>query len=178
MSEEKMERWRYPRFFTENISDTSAVLNAEDSRHVAQVLRMRPGDIAVICDGKGTDYLGELESAAGECVFNIIESSPNEAEPAVRLRLFQAMPKGDKMDFIVQKAVECGACEIIPFISKRCVSRPDGKQLAKKTERWQRIAYEAAKQCGRGVIPRVGDTVQFADIPGMRAQDKSEAKRS
>lgn len=105
MSEEKMERWRYPRFFTENISDTSAVLNAEDSRHVAQVLRMRPGDIAVICDGKGTDYLGELESAAGECVFNIIESSPNEAEPAVRLRLFQAMPKGDKMDFIVQKAV-------------------------------------------------------------------------
>ena len=144
MSEEKMERWRYPRFFTENISDTSAVLNAEDSRHVAQVLRMRPGDIAVICDGKGTDYLGELESAAGDCVFNIIESSPNEAEPAVRLRLFQAMPKGDKMDFIVQKAVECGACEIIPFISK---------------------------QCGRGVIPRVGDTVQFADIPGMRAQD-------
>ena len=146
----KMERWRYPRFFTENISDTAAVLDREDSKHVSQVLRMRPGEFAVICDGKGTDYLGRLESAEGECVFEILEKSPNQAEPSVHLRLFQAMPKGDKMDFIVQKAVECGACEVVPFISKRCVSRPDAKQLAKKTERWQRIAYEAAKQCGRG----------------------------
>ena len=96
-----MERWRYPRFFTENVSETAAVLSSEDSKHVSQVLRMRPGDIAVICDGKGTDYLGELESAGGECVFRILESSPNEAEPSVHLRLFQAMPKGDKMDFIV-----------------------------------------------------------------------------
>lgn len=167
MEQEKIERWRYPRFFTENISDNAAVLNAEDSRHVSQVLRMRPGDIAVICDGKGTDYLGELESASGECVFNITEKSPNPAEPSVHLRLFQAMPKGDKMDFIVQKAVECGACEVVPFISKRCVSRPDGRQLAKKTERWQRIAYEAAKQCGRGIIPTVGNTVNFSEIPGM-----------
>ena len=167
MEQEKIERWRYPRFFTENISETAAVLNAEDSRHVSQVLRMHPGDIAVICDGRGVDYLGELESSSGECVFNIIERSPNPAEPSVRLRLFQAMPKGDKMDFIVQKAVECGACEVIPFISKRCVSRPDAKQLAKKTERWQRIAYEAAKQCGRGMIPQVGGTVLFSDIPAM-----------
>lgn len=167
MSEEKMERWRYPRFFTGNVSETSAVLDAEDSRHVSQVLRMRPGDLAVICDGKGTDYLGELESASGECVFNIIESSANLAEPSVHLRLFQAMPKGDKMDFIVQKAVECGACEVVPFISKRCVSRPDEKQLRKKTERWQRIAYEAAKQCGRGIIPQVGETVAFSELPGM-----------
>ncbi len=173
MSEEKIERWRYPRFFTDNISDTAAVLNAEDSKHVSQVLRMRQGDIAVICDGMGTDYLGELRSAAGECVFNILEKSANAAEPSVHLRLFQAMPKGDKMDFIVQKAVECGACEVIPFISKRCVSRPDAKQLAKKTERWRRIAYEAAKQCGRGIIPSVGDTAAFSDLPGMISADNT-----
>lgn len=162
-----MERWRYPRFFTENISETAAVLNPEDSKHVSQVLRMKPGDIAVICDGKGMDHLGRLESAAGECVFEILEKTANQAEPSVHLRLFQAMPKGDKMDFIVQKAVECGACEIIPFFSKRCVSRPDRKQLVKKTERWQRIAYEAAKQCGRGIIPKVGETVEFSALPGM-----------
>ena len=162
-----MERWRYPRFFTENISETAAVLNPEDSKHVSQVLRMKPGDIAVICDGKGMDHLGRLESAAGECVFEILEKTANQAEPSVHLRLFQAMPKGDKMDFIVQKAVECGACEIIPFFSKRCVSRPDRKQLVKKTERWQRIAYEAAKQCGRGIIPKVGETVEFSVLPGM-----------
>lgn len=162
-----MERWRYPRFFTENISETAAVLNPEDSKHVSQVLRMKPGDIAVICNGKGMDHLGRLESAAGECVFEILEKTPNQAEPSVHLRLFQAMPKGDKMDFIVQKAVECGACEVVPFFSKRCVSRPDRKQLAKKTERWQRIAYEAAKQCGRGIIPKVGETVEFSSLPGM-----------
>ena len=173
MSEEKIERWRYPRFFTENISETAAVLDAEDSKHVAQVLRMRPGDLAVICDGKGTDYLGELENSSGECVFRVIEKSANMAEPTIHLRLFQAMPKGDKMDFIVQKAVECGACEVIPFISKRCVSRPDEKQLRKKTERWQRIAYEAAKQCGRGIIPQVGETVAFAELPGMISRDNT-----
>ena len=78
----KMERWRYPRFFTENISDTAAVLDREDSKHVSQVLRMRPGEFAVICDGKGTDYLGRLESAEGECVFEILEKSPNQAEPS------------------------------------------------------------------------------------------------
>ena len=128
---------------------------------------MRPGEFAVICDGNGTDYLGRLESAEGECVFGILEKSPNQAEPSVHLRLFQAMPKGDKMDFIVQKAVECGACEVVPFISKRCVSRPDAKQLAKKTERWQRIAYEAAKQCGRGIIPQVGSTIDISKIPAL-----------
>ncbi|MGN1340119.1 MAG: 16S rRNA (uracil(1498)-N(3))-methyltransferase [Oscillospiraceae bacterium] len=167
MAELTMERWRYPRFFTENISEETAVLSAEDSKHVSQVLRMKSGDLAVICDGNGMDYLGKLESASGECVFEVLEKSRNQAEPSVHLRLFQAMPKGDKMDFIVQKAVECGACEVVPFISKRCVSRPDKKQLAKKTERWQRIAYEAAKQCGRGIIPTVGETVDISALPGM-----------
>ena len=83
----KMERWRYPRFFTENISDTAAVLDREDSKHVSQVLRMRPGEFAVICDGNGTDYLGRLESAEGESVFGILEKSPNQAETSVHLRL-------------------------------------------------------------------------------------------
>lgn len=167
MTQENIERWRYPRFFTENISEAAAVLTPEDSKHVVQVLRMKPGDLAVICDGKGMDYLGRLDNTDGECTFLIVGSSRNEAEPSIHLRLFQAMPKGDKMDFIVQKAVECGACEVIPFFSKRCVSRPDKKQLAKKTERWQRIAYEAAKQCGRGIIPRVGETVEFSALTRM-----------
>ena len=74
------------------------------------------------------------------------------------------MPKGDKMEFIVQKAVECGASEIIPFFSKRCVSRPDVKAIAKKTERYRRIALEAAKQCGRGIIPKVGEAVEFSAL--------------
>lgn len=163
----KMERWRYPRFFTENISDDIAVVSGEDARHISVVLRMRAGDIAVLCDGRGTDYLSELSESGESCVFKILEKEPNRAEPDIHLRLFQAMPKGDKMEFIVQKAVECGAAEVIPFFSKRCVSRPDEKQMEKKLPRYQKIALEAAKQCGRGVIPKVGRAVDFSGLKGL-----------
>lgn len=160
-----MERWRYPRFFTGNISDETAVVVGEDVKHITSVLRMRKGALAVLCDGRRTDYLAELGEAAGEsCVFKILEKSPNEAEPSIYLRLFQAMPKGDKMEFIVQKAVECGASEIIPIFTKRCVSRPDAKQMAKKLPRYQKIALEAAKQCGRGIIPTVKKAAEFTEL--------------
>ena len=161
----KQERWRYPRFFTDNIGDDAAVVLGEDVWHITSVLRMRTGDIAVLCDGRGTDFLAELTSSEGGCCeFRILESSQNPAEPSIQVRLFQAMPKGDKMDFIVQKAVECGASEIVPIFTKRCVSRPDEKSLAKKLPRWQKIAYEAAKQCGRGVIPTVGAAVDISAL--------------
>lgn len=161
-----MERWRYPRFFTENITESTGVVSGEDVRHIASVLRMRIGDAAVLCDGHGTDFLAELSAVEGNrCEFKVLESSPNLAEPNIRVRLFQAMPKGDKMDFIVQKAVECGACEIVPIFTKRCVSRPDEKALSKKLVRWRKIAAEAAKQCGRGIIPTVGEA---ADISKMK----------
>lgn len=170
----KMERWRYPRFFTENITDDTAVVGGEDARHISVVLRMRAGDIAVLCDGRGTDYLAELEESGAEgCVFRVLEKSANRAEPSIRLRLFQAMPKGDKMEFIVQKAVECGAAEIIPFFSKRCVSRPDEKQMKKKLPRYRKIALEAAKQCGRGVIPKVGEAVDFSTLKELISSENT-----
>ena len=159
-----MERWRYPRFFTENISEEAAVVSGEDVKHITSVLRMRKGDMAVLCDGKRNDYLAELETVGGDCTFRVLEKSVNEAEPNIRLRLFQAMPKGDKMEFIVQKAVECGAAEIIPIFTKRCVSRPDEKQMSKKLPRYQKIALEAAKQCGRGIIPSVQNAVNFSEL--------------
>ena len=161
----KQERWRYPRFFTENIAEDIAIVSGEDVKHISSVLRMRAGDIAVLCDGRGTDFLAELQSADGGCCeFKILEKSPSAAEPNIHVRLFQAMPKSDKMDFIVQKAVECGACEIIPIFTKRCVSRPDERSLSKKLPRWQKIAAEAAKQCGRGMIPKIGNAVEFPNI--------------
>lgn len=161
----KQERWRYPRFFTENISGETAVVDGEDARHISVVLRMRKGDIAVLCDGNGTDYLAELDSSAAEnCVFRIMEKSANQAEPSIRLRLFQAFPKGDKMEFIVQKAVECGAAEIVPIFTKRCVSRPDEKAMSRKLPRFRKIALEAAKQCGRGIIPTVGNVVELSKL--------------
>lgn len=164
----KQERWRYPRFFTENISEETAVIEGEDAKHASAVLRMRTGDYTVLCDGRGTDFLAELESSSPSCcTFKILEKSANQAEPSVHLRLFQAMPKSDKMEFIVQKAVECGAAEIIPFFSARCVSRPDAKSMVKKQQRYQKIAAEAAKQCGRGIIPQVGQAVEFSALKSL-----------
>jgi 16S rRNA (uracil1498-N3)-methyltransferase len=170
------ELWRYPRFFT----DSNMSLSDEDLRHAKQVLRMKRGDKAILCDGNGTDYLCEYTADSGRgdpgapAEFRIIESMPNQAEPSIALRLFQCLPKSDKMDFIVQKAVELGAAEIIPVVSARCVSRPDSKSFAGKRVRWNKIAYEAAKQCGRGKIPVVGEILGFREaIRGLNSEDLS-----
>ena len=162
ITSEAVESWRYPRFFTENIGST-VLITGNDAAHISKVLRMKRGDLAVICDGNGTDLLCRILTVGDTAELEILDRKPSEGEPTVRLRLFQCSPKSDKMDFIVQKAVELGAAEVIPVISKRCVSRPDPKSAEKKRERWQRIADEAAKQCGRGKIPSVGNQLSFAE---------------
>lgn len=160
---DKIERWRYPRFFTENIGET-AVVTGSDALHISQVLRMRSGDMAVLCDGQKNDYLCRVISADKNAAeFEILDKQLNEAEPSVNLRLFQCVPKGDKLEFIVQKAVELGASSVIPVLSKRCVSRPDPKSAAKKRERYRKIADEASKQCGRGIIPEIGEMISFSE---------------
>ncbi len=161
VTSEAVESWRYPRFFCENTGDT-VIITGGDASHITRVLRMRAGDLAIVCDCAGNDLLCRITSASeGAVELEILERKPSEGEPSVSVRLFQCMPKSDKMDFIVQKAVELGASEVIPVISKRCVSRPDDKSAAKKRERWQRIAEEAAKQCGRGKIPTVSEMISF-----------------
>ena len=146
---EELEKWRYPRFFSDTIDENGRIIymNDEDSKHIAQVLRMRKGDKAIICDKNGHDYLCELSSLENKNAieFGILDKKDNLAEPDVEITLFQAVPKNDKLDFIVQKATELGAVKIVPFLSKRCVSRPDAKSADKKVQRLQRIAYEASK---------------------------------
>ena len=141
---EELEKWRYPRFFSDTIDENDRIIymNDEDSKHIAQVLRMRKGDKAIICDKNGHDYLCELSSAENKSAieFGILDKKDNLAEPDVEITLFQAVPKNDKLDFIVQKATELGAMRIVPFLSKRCVSRPDTKSADKKVQRLQRIA--------------------------------------
>lgn len=166
-----VERWRYPRFFGENSGET-ALITGTDAVHILRVLRMKTGDLAIVCDGNGTDCLCRIISAAENGVeLSVLDRRTSEGEPSVIVRLFQCMPKSDKMDFIVQKAVELGACEVIPVISKRCVSRPDAKTAVKKRERWQRIAEEAAKQCGRGRIPAVGELLTFGEAVRAHSGD-------
>ena len=152
-----------PRFFTsavqfdEAASVGSAVIDGEDGRHIARSLRMHTGDALTLSDGAGTDYTGEIESITGDTVMvRLTDKFKNRSEPALRVTLYPGMPKADKLELITQKAVELGVTKIVPVLTSRSVSRPDAKSVSKKQERLQRIALEAAKQSGRGIIPEIG----------------------
>lgn len=150
-----------PRFFSTEILDKTAFLSAEDSKHIAKVLRLKEGDRVTLCNGMGTDYNCTIKQIADKVELSILSEEKNFSEPAVNITLYQCLPKGDKLEFIVQKAVELGAFEIVPIMSKYCVSKSNEKDFEKKRERLQKIAFEAAKQSGRGVIPRVGGLLTF-----------------
>ena len=107
-----------------------------------------------------------------EVTVDIISQNPCENEPDVFVTLYQALPKGDKMDFIVQKCTELGISRIVPMISARCVSRPDEKSLKKKCERWQKIALQAAMQSRRGIIPEVTPCISFKEATEQTKQNE------
>lgn len=145
-----------PRFFMAgtNIMGGMAVITGSDAEHI-RVLRLRPGEDVTICDGKGTDYRCHIVSVEkDQTQAEVVEVVRCPAEPSVKVTVLCGLPKGDKTDYIIQKCVEAGAEEIFFFDSKRCVAKPDRPE--KKLERWNRIAEEAAKQSGRGIIPQVG----------------------
>ena len=144
-----------PRFFTHDAESfgSTAIIRGRDAEHI-KVLRLRPGEELIICDGKGTDYKCRLiRSDKDEAEAEIIEVVQCPAEPTVYVKILCGLPKGDKTDYIIQKSVEAGASEIIFFDSERVIARPETAE--KKLERWQRIAEEAAKQSGRGIIPEL-----------------------
>lgn len=146
------------------------VLTGEDARHAAGSLRLRAGESVTLCDGHGTDYSCICTDVhAGEVQLKVVESLPSQGEPPCEIALYQCLPKGDKMDEIVQKSVELGATRIVPVLSSRCVSRPDGAALKKKTARWNQIAREAAMQSGRGRIPPVEDCVTYEEALRLMA---------
>lgn len=154
------------RFYVERdaIGEEEICLSGEDVNHIRNVLRMRAGEEVILCDGMGTDYrcrLKELrkESATAE----IITKSLSETELPARFVLFQGIPKKDKMELIIQKAVELGVCEIVPVITKRTVVKPSEEKKAKKRERFQAIARAAAMQSMRGIIPEVAEELSFSD---------------
>ena len=144
-----------PRFFIDGAADGRAYIAGADALHIAKALWMRPGEALTLCDGKGTDFEGVLETVTDRQVtVRITASRPSQAEPTLAVTLYQGLPKGDKMDWIVQKAVELGVTAVVPVATRRSVARLEGK-ADKKQERWQRIAAEAAGQCGRGMLPSV-----------------------
>lgn len=148
----------YPRFFVdlETIEGSVITLDGESAHHISRSLRMKAGEKIVVCDKRKNEYECVLEGFTSECVTAKIEDvTRSVAEPYYNAVLYQACPKSDKMDYIVQKAVELGVNEIVAFLSDRCIARYDSKDFDKKCARWQKIALEASKQSGRGYVPPV-----------------------
>lgn len=126
-----------------------------DAVHISRVLRMKEGEKLMVCDSNGIEYETVILSVGEECIVEVKNEHVSLNEPPYKAVIYQALVKGDKFETVIQKGTELGASVFVPIITKRCVVRLDGKDGAKKTERWQRIAEEAAKQCGRAAIPQV-----------------------
>ena len=158
-----------PRFFLQasQISDGIVTIRGDDAAHISRSLRMRPGEHITVCDMQKIEYDCILTDFTADTVTARVEASrPSDTEPPYEITLYQALPKSDKLDVIIQKAVESGASRIVPFESERTVVRRDSdrKKEEKKLERRQRIALEAAKQCGRGSVPTVSPPLTFREM--------------
>ncbi|MFV0497091.1 MAG: RsmE family RNA methyltransferase [Candidatus Fimivivens sp.] len=150
-----------PRFFVDSLCET-VVITGEDARHISKSLRMTSGESLILCDGKGLEANGVIISLSPDAVsVRLDEAAVCIAEPQTPVHLYLAMPKGDKLELVIQKAVELGAAEIVILLSSRCISRPKGDAASKKIQRLQKIANEAAKQCGRGILPPVRGILSF-----------------
>ena len=153
------------RFFmagTNLLGGPTAIIRGRDAEHI-QVLRIRPGEDVTICDTEGKDYKCRLVRATKEeAEVEILDVTPCKGEPSVRVTVLCGLPKGDRVDYIIQKSVEAGASEIVFFQSARCVAKPEDPY--KKLERWNRISEEAAKQSGRGIIPKVSWSPDYGEV--------------
>ena len=164
-----------PRFFVSKnaVSDGIITVKDGDAFHIARSLRMAVGDEITVCDGEGVEYSCRLTHIRDdECLCEIKSSCIASTEMGIDVTLFMAYPKGDKLETVVQKAVELGACRIVPFESSRCIKRPKAEKAEKTTERLNRIAHEAAKQCGRARLPEVSVPVSFSEMVKIAAESQ------
>ena len=156
----------------DQLAEKEVFISGGDVNHIKNVLGLEVGDWIVACDGNGTDYVSRIQSiCSDEVVASIEKVQPTGTELPVKITLFQGMPKKDKLELIIQKAVELGACEIVPVMTKRTVVKlSEEKKINKRLERWQSIAYAAAKQCDRGIIPTVHKPVSYEEALAMADQ--------
>lgn len=148
----------------QQISGDKIRIEGGDVNHMKNVLRMKLHEKAEISDGERRTYLCEVEAYEEDvAVLHILEEMEVDTEPASKLYLFQGLPKSDKMELIVQKAVELGVYQVIPVAMKRSVVRLDDKKAAKKADRWNSIAESAAKQAGRGYVPEIHPVMNYRE---------------
>lgn len=157
------------RFFVkrDRINKDKAILEESEARHVGKVLRLGVGDNLYLLDERGWEYKAVITSKNSKTVeVEMLEKTPPQKESSLTIILGQALPKAQKMDYVVQKATELGVSAIIPFFSARSVPLLDDERSRKKLDRWQRVALEATKQCARVVVPQIKTAVSLEDILG------------
>lgn len=160
------------RFFVtpDELKPDAISLTGENASH-AKVLRLKAGEMVLVCDGQGMECLCEVSGQNGnDFMLKVMEFRQSESEAKVKASIYMALPKADKLEHVIQKATELGAGEIVTFPTARCVSRPDDKSLKKKLERWQKIAASASEQSGRGRIPDVIVLNSYAEALKRAAQ--------
>lgn len=150
-------------FFVEpdQIQEKEIAITGSDVNHIKNVLRMRVGEEVRISDNAGSDFYCAISRIESERIILTVLRKAEGTEPSLQITLFQGLPKGDKMELVIQKAVELGVSEIIPVAMKHCVVKLDEKRAKAKQARWQAIAESAAKQSKRSIIPTVGMPMSF-----------------
>ncbi len=147
-------------------------LEPADAQHISRVLRMRPGEEITVCCGNGQAYRCVLEQVGkSEVTARIVEQEDFDNEPSAFVTVYAGLSKGDRFDYLIQKCVECGVSHIVPFTSRHCVVRLEGKDHEKKHQRYARIALEASKQCQRSRVVTVGEIVSFEQALQGASQD-------
>ena len=142
------------------------MISGGDVLHITKVLRLTTGAHLTLCDGEGTDYEAEIASVEKDkIVLSLFGKKASDTEPEVKVTLFQGLPKASKMEYIIQKCTELGIADIVPVMTKRTVVKLENAQAEKKKlERWNKIAQEAVKQCGRGKIPKVHEVMDISGV--------------
>lgn len=157
-----------PKFFVTDdcINNNEIKIIGKDVNHIKNVLRKKIGDKLTICNAElSTDYLCEIKKIEEEKIkCNIIKKLETNSESNIKVTIFQGLPKSDKMELVIQKAVELGVYDITPVEMKRCVVKLTNKDKAKKIQRWQKISEVAAKQSGRNIIPKINDIISVKNI--------------
>lgn len=165
-----MQRYFVP---AQQIDTQTCRILGQDAHHILHVLRMKPGDQLICSDGLGKSMLARIAHVTKhEVICDIVESLAQDRELPIRVSIAQGLPKGDKLEWIIQKGTELGAHHFFPFISTRTVVKYDGKKEAKKLERWKKIIKEAAEQSHRDVIPDIHDIQSFKELLQLEADVK------
>lgn len=162
------------KLFVDFVPENKITLSDEQSRHIAKSLRMKKGDMLTLSCQDGNDYGCIIDEITKDTVaLSVCYKQANGSEPTVKVALYQGVPKGDKLEDVIQKCTELGITSVCPVLTHRSVSRPDEKSARKKQERYQKIALEAAQQSGRGIVPVIQ---KMTSLKSAVENDNSELK--